>query len=386
MSARIGVELGKERIRAVTVDRWSRSPRETFEIQWDPRAPRDAVALLRKQLGEVSAIGMAIDVGFLHAKNVKLPPVSPAERRGILTLEPDRFFALDRGDIVVAVGENSDLVFAADSSAIGSWLAAFEEWGSVSTVEPSPRSAARGVSIAGARSGTFELTSTNGERSVIEIGNGDVLAARRNQGGASSESLRALPTVRGLAKEFLIPYSAALGADAPLYEMLLPPGAMSRIQSRRRNAFVRAVINFALALAFAVAALDRSRTRVLEHAQQEIAALSPRVEGPASVQARLAQLDLESSAVHAAGALHADPVSVLAAISRRLPHDAVVMSIRADGDEWQIDGTARDASSIVPALDADPSLENVRFLSASSHFTEGTRTYETFSVALHAGR
>jgi hypothetical protein len=104
------------------------------------------------------------------------------------------------------------------------------------------------------------------------------------------------------------------------------------------------------------------------------------------MQARLAQLDLETSAARSAGAAHVDPVAVLGAISRRLPHDAVVMSLRADGDEWQIDGTARDAASILPALDADPMLENVRFLSASSRFNEGSRTYETFAIGLHARR
>ncbi len=210
MSARIGVELGEGRIRAVTVDRWSKSPRETFEIQWDSRAPRDAVALLRKQRVVARAIALALDSAFLHSKNVKLPPVSPAERRGILTLEPDRFFASESGDIVVSVGESSDLVFAADSSAIDSWLAAFEDWAPVSVIEPAPRSAARGLRIGGIRSGTFEMPSASGERTLIEIGNGDVIAARRLEGGSTSGSARALPEVRGLPSDFLVAYGAAL--------------------------------------------------------------------------------------------------------------------------------------------------------------------------------
>ena len=147
-----------------------------------------------------------------------------------------------------------------------------------------------------------------------------------------------------------------------------------------------ASINVALALAFALAALDRSRTRVVEAEAAQLAALSAKAEGPASIRSRLAQLDLESAAAQSASSAHSDPVAILAAISRRLPHDAVVMSVRADGDEWQVDGTAAKAADIVPALDADPKLDNVRFLSASSRFNEGNRTYETFSVAMHASR
>ena len=168
--------------------------------------------------------------------------------------------------------------------------------------------------------------------------------------------------------------------------MLFPPEEMQAIRRQRIVSVVRASINVALALAFAVAAIDRSRMRVVEAEAAELASLSANAEGPASIRSRLAQLDLESEAAASARSAHSDPVAVLAAISRRLPHDAVAMSVRADGDEWQVDGTATKAADIVPALDADPKLDNVRFLSASSRFNEGNRTYETFSVAMHASR
>ena len=106
----------------------------------------------------------------------------------------------------------------------------------------------------------------------------------------------------------------------------------------------RAGANCLLALAFAIAAVDRSRTRVLEKAEREITSLAPKAEGPAAIRARLAQIYLESSTAAIASSSHANPVTVLAAISRRLPHDAVVMSVRADGDDWQIDGTAANAA------------------------------------------
>ena len=386
MTSRIGLELTEERIRAVTVSRISGVPDKTFEIRWDSRDPRDAVALLRQQLGEVSEIALSIGLAFTHVKHVKLPPVAPDERRGILTLEPDRFFPIESGEIVVATSGDSDLVFAADSSTVESWVAAFEAWAPVTVVEPASQSLARALRKAGVKSGAFEMPSAKGERGVVEVADGEVTTVRRVDATETRENLREAPTVRGIAAEFLPAFGSALGFDAPLDGMLFTPAALSRVRGRRRINLVRSAINMTLALAFAVAAIDRSRTRVLEREQEEISALGTKAEGPAALQGRLAKLDMEASAATSASSAHSDPVAVLAAISRRLPHDAVVMSVRADGDEWQIDGTAGNASNIVPSLDADPALENVRFLSASSHFSERNRTYETFSVAFHARR
>lgn len=385
MTVQIGLELTEDRIRAVTVSRFSRSPRETFEIRWDPRAPRDAVLLLRQQLGQVAAIGLSIGLAFLHAKHIQLPPVSSEERRGILTLEPDRFFAIESEEIAVSTQGDSDLVFAADAARVDSWVSAFEEWGPVVVIEPAPASAVRVIGLSGVSSGVFEISSAGSEKGIIELDEGALVSARLVD-DVSTSNARPLPAARGVSREFALAYGVALGSSAPLDDMLLSAAAARRIRSRRRTGFARAAVTFALALAFVVISFDRSRARVLERAQREIAQLAPRVEGPASLEARMAQLDLESSAVRSAGTAHPDPVAVIAAISRRLPRDAVVMSLRADGDQWEIDGTARDAASIVPALDADPSLENVHFLSASSRFNEGNRTYETFSVALHARR
>ena len=385
MTVQIGLELTEDRIRAVTVSRFTRSPRETFEIRWDPRAPRDAVLLLRQQLGQVAAIGLSIGLAFLHAKHIQLPPVSSEERRGILTLEPDRFFAIESEEIAVSTQGDSDLVFAADAARVDSWVSAFEEWGPVVVIEPAPASAVRVIGLSGVSSGVFEISSAGSEKGIIELDEGALVSARLVD-DVSTSNARPLPAARGVSREFALAYGVALGSSAPLDDMLLSAAAARRIRSRRRTGFARAAVTFALALAFVVISFDRSRARVLERAQREIAQLAPRVEGPASLEARMAQLDLESSAVRSAGTAHPDPVAVIAAISRRLPRDAVVMSLRADGDQWEIDGTARDAASIVPALDADPSLENVHFLSASSRFNEGNRTYETFSVALHARR
>lgn len=385
MTARVGVELTEDRIRAVTVSRWSRKPEQTFEIRWDPRMPREAVDLLRNHLGGASGIGISIGLAYTHVKHVKLPPVASEERRGILTLEPDRFFAMDSSRIVVATAEASDLVFAADSRRVESWVEAFESWGPVNVVEPSAFSLRRALGGVGVRSGTFETPAAAGEKGIVEIVDRRVTTTRRVDETSTETRPSKTPAVRGLQPEFLPAYGAAIGFDAPLSETLFPEAELRRVRRDRRIRTIRAAVNLVLAFAFAVAAVDRSRSRVLERENQEIADLTAKAEGPAAMQARIAQLDLQASTA-STGSGHADPVTVLAAISRRLPHDAVVVSVRADGDEWQIDGTSNHAASIVPALDADPSLENVRFLSASSRFNDGNRARETFSVGLHAIR
>ncbi|MEO7367279.1 MAG: hypothetical protein ABIZ36_04940, partial [Gemmatimonadaceae bacterium] len=295
MTPRVGVELTEDRIRAVTVSQWSRKPEQTFEIRWDPRAPGEAVTLLRHQLGDTSGIGLSIGLAYTHVKHVRLPPVAADERRGILTLEPDRFFAMDSSRIVVAAAEASDLVFAADSARVESWIEAFQSWAAVSVVEPTAFSLARALGVGGVRSGTFETPSAAGEKGIIGIVDRRVTTARRVEETSAETKPRQTPVVRGLQPEFLPAYGAAIGFDAPLSETLFPDAELKRVRRERRLRTIRAAVNLVLAFAFAVAAVDRSRSRVLERENQEIADLTAKAEGPAAMQARIAQLDLQAS-------------------------------------------------------------------------------------------
>ncbi len=183
---------------------------------------------------------------------------------------------------------------------------------------------------------------------------------------------------------FVPAFGAVLGADESPDEMLISDAVHARIRRRRVGSVTRAAINFALALGFAIAAVDRSRSRLLESLEQEIATVAPLAAGGASLQTRLAAMDVEVAASQNVIAARANPVAVLAAISRRLPAGATVMSVRADGANWQMEGTARDAGALIPALSADRNFDDVRFLSASSRYRDGNRTYETFSIALRA--
>lgn len=384
MSRRVGLELTGERIRAVTVSRWRGTPLESFEIRWDPHAPADAVGVLRQHLGVSAGIGISVGLEFLHVKHLKLPPVSTAERRSILMLEPDRFFPIDDGDVVVSTGDASDLVFAADAAMVESWTAAFERWAPVESIEAAPVSLARALKKGRVRDGTFRLPTATAEHGIVELDGGLLRSARRVAGGAASNGESPPPAVKGVKSEFATAFGAALGSDGSPDEMLVSAPVLSRIKRRRVSAVARGSLNLVLALAFSVAALDRSRARLLDSAEREIAAVTPRAAAGASLQNRLAAMDIELAAAQNATGPRVNPVSVLAALSQRLPLGATVMSVRADGENWQIDGTARDAGSIIPALAADARFDNIRFLSATSRFREGGRTYETFSIALRA--
>lgn len=385
MSTRVGLELTPTRIRAVTVRGLRGSPVDTFEIKWDPTVPRDAVKVLREYLGQVGAIGVAVGLGFAHVKHVPLPPVFEEQRRAILTLEPDRFFAIEGGEIVAATRRDSDLVFAADAPLVDSWVTELEKWATVASVEPAPAALTRVLRPAGAPDGAYRADAAEGEVGLIEISEGSLRTARRVPESEPVGDLREAPAVKDVPPEFVTAYGAALGVNSPIGEMLVTSAIARRMHRRRRMSVARSAVNVLLALAFAVAAVDRYRSRVLEREDAEIAELTPKAAGGAALQSRLAKLDVQSSVAGERG-LRADPVSVLAALTRRLPRDASVISVRADGDTWQIDGTARDAGGIVPALDADPQLDDVRALSGTSRFTENGRTYETFSVGLRAHR
>jgi hypothetical protein len=90
----------------------------------------------------------------------------------------------------------------------------------------------------------------------------------------------------------------------------------------------------------------------------------------------------EVAAIRALTASRADPLTALAAIGAALPREATVLSARARGDEWQLDGTTSDASALVPVLARQERFDSVRFLSASSRYRTANRSYETFSLAL----
>ena len=385
MSYVVGVELTPESARAVRVGRWRTSPKDSLTVEWDPSRPDELVGLLRERLGSARAIALAVGLGFLHLKQVRLPPLPASDRRRILALEPDRFFPVQGEALAISLVQEENFAFAVDAARLDRWVLAFERWAPVENVVAGPVGLARG--LGGAVTGTFSVPAAPGERGLVELHQGRVRSARRILPGA--EALEASPpaSAAGVAVELLPALGAARGVHGPLDDMLLPDVLLARVRGRRIRRLAVAAAACLAALVLAVWSTDRARERTLERVRAELAVTESRARRAVELQNRLATLEREASAVGDRDRSGLQALRVLAALSERLPAGATVLGTRAKGDEWQIEGTAADAAAIVPLLERDELFEEVRFLSASSRFREGNRTYETFSIAfrVHPG-
>ncbi len=384
MSRYVGLELGGIRIRAVTISRWTAAPQQRFEIDWDPSDPAAAVDLLRNHLGDATAISLAVGLEWLQVKHISLPPVAATSKRHMILIEPDRYFPIDSAALALHASLESDLVFAASASLIEQWVSAFGHWAPVECVEPSPVSFTRAIAGSNASSGRFAMASGEGEQGLVEINRGSLRSARRTVDPVNSSDLRPAPSVRGVPAEFLTAYGAALSAKGSAKEMLSSPALENEIGKRRVREIARWAALALLAFAAALFSVDRSRTRLLERVGQEASLISSRAAPAAEAQSRMAMLSSRSSAIKELNGSQADVLQVLAILSRRLPPDAVVSMLRVSGSEWEIDGTAANAGAVIPALDAERMLSDVKARSATSRFRDAGRTVESFSIAFHA--
>ncbi len=375
----VGVELGPEGARAVALARWRSTARATWEGDWDPARPAELVTRLRQHFGPASRIGISVGLGFLHVKQVSLPPVPAEERVRMLALEPDRFFPVENGDVVVALDSAGDIAFATDAEPLRAWIRAFESWAPVDRIEAAPTSLGR--ALGRAASGSFALPAQPDEHGVAVLRDGRLDAVRRVPAAAGAPATQPVPAGNGVAAAFQCAFGVARGVDDPLTGALLPAAHATTVARRRavRTATLTALCAGSLILA--LSSVERSRERRLDRVRGEVAALEDRAAPALALREQLEALDREARAVAAIADRRPDPLRVLAALSERLPDNATVLQLRVAGDAWQIEGRARDAAAVLPALDGDERFEDVRFLSASTRFREGDRTWETFSIA-----
>jgi len=369
----VGVELGRESVRAVVAGGLRPAANRTFEMRWDPERPAELVAALRGRFGMVRGVALSVSLAFLYPKHVRLPPAPAPAKRRILALEPDRFFPVSSGRTAISLVSEADVAFAMPAELVERWVSAFEEWAPVESVEPAPVSLARG--LGGAAGGVFLVEAGAGEQGWVVVEHGRVCAVRR----APRDS--APPDSAGAADTYTAARGAARGLASAPESMLLTDPLAARIQGRRVRRLVSVGVMCAAALALAAWSLDRSRERLLGRIRAEVAALTPQAQAGLELQTRLAALDREAAVLRDLGRARPDVLRVLAALSTRLPRDATVLGVKVAGEDWQIDGTAPDAAAIVPLLDRDEQFEAVRILSASSRFREGNRDLETFSIA-----
>jgi hypothetical protein len=395
------------------------------EVPFDPEQPDEAIGNLAALLGKPKRIAVAIDLHLLRIKRVTLPALPAGERRNILQLEPERFFAVRGDGIVAAVRAEDGLVIAAPAGALARWVEAIERIAPVDLVEPAPFALARAlVSAPGPHSGpiTDALVVFDGGDAgigVAEIRESRVTRARRVFGTVPqvaaaltadgfvaerttpvylepwsdercAELASAWPGVTveplpgiGVPGPFAVAYGAALGGEhpPPIAETLVSPAHGAAIRRRHLRSVGGAAVACAAALMFAVSSLDNRRDREIDSLNAATAALTARAAPALAIQTELQQLSLRASAVREIGAERPDPLRALRALSASLPAGAFARQVRGAGADWQADGYAPNASAVLGALGTGAEFRDVHFLAATDRAQIANHQYESFALA-----
>jgi Tfp pilus assembly protein PilN len=415
---RLGIELDTGVIRAVRFQKGRGSPAQVVEATWDPERPEEAVQAIRESLGAAQHVSVAIGLPLLLVKRVKLPPVPAPDRAAILQLEPQRFFPVRLEDVIAAVRDDDDLVFAAREAPLTQWLTALRSLGPINRVEPGPLALCRALAEQNLTDAVVLLdgTETGSGVGLIEIRGGRLAQVRRLYGeltdaaavlGGNGQSgpskilvtpwdeerartlagrlptatIEPLPPVGEVAASFASAYGAALGTDRPLVGALMPDQLRGEIRRRGRRNLLLAGLAVVFAFVFALNSLSVRKDRSAREIEARVEALSAPAAQALAVQTQLETLNRQAGAIERVVAQRADPLAVLQALSRRLPPGAYLRTMRIAAGEWQIEGYASQAAQLIQVLGAVPEFRNVHFLSATNRVQVEDRSYETFSLA-----
>ena len=380
MSGVVGVEIGAQRVRAVVRGRGGAL--RTFEISFAPDRLDEMVAQLASAAGDVRSIGLAIGLAHLHVKQVKLPPVAQDARRKMLTVEPERWFAVPAGaPTAVSLTDTGEIALGADGVLIDACATAFAKWAPVQRVEAAPLALARALRAAGHRTATAALDAGIGEVGLIETADGVLRTVRRARAADLAASPKSPPTASGLDPAFSVALGAAIGFDGAVDAMLLTPALERRfVNAQRRTLFAWAAAA-AVALFAIVWAAGVSRDRQLTALDIELVSARAEATNGSALALRAMSIDRELAAISTTTSARPDVLSALAALGVRLPVEAVAQRVRVVGTEWQVEGNAKTAATVLAALAAEPRFEKVRFLAPSNRFREGTVDRETFAIA-----
>jgi Tfp pilus assembly protein PilN len=423
MISRLGLELGPRTIRAVHLSGLRGSRVQTLETSWDPEKPAEAIAALREHLGPARHVAAAVDLALLQVKQLELPPLPLEEKRRMLGLEPDRYFAVRGEELVFALREGAGLVFAAREPLLTAWIAARETLGRLERTEPGPVALARALARGDVLEG-FVLRNGHGPGvELLELEAGSIRSARRLYGDLAeaagvlaaetdaearpgtiyltpwddegsrtisthlpNSTLKEPPRVAELDPVYLVAYGTALADEQGWRQALLTPELEQAHQNRHRARIGIAAAACVAALFFAVLSVDAYRARAAERLDERLTELRGAAAPALALQSRLEALSRETRAVATIEAERPDPLRSLLPLSERLPEDTWIRSIRTSGADIEIDGYARDAAALIPLFENDPRFENVRFRSATARAQIGTETYENFSLALNLVR
>ena len=413
---RIGIEIGPHRLRAVRLRGGRRGRVDCMEAEWSSAAPAETVAALRERFGTGSLLAVSVDIAALHVKRVPLPPLPLEERRRMLTIDPERYFPIRDEELVVAVRDD-DLVFAARAEQFDRWTDALGTLGAVERVEPAPIALARHLARAGVTDGIVVMAHPGDrECAVTHLAQGRVRTARRIQNSAGEIAAAARAIDGALRAVYLYPWrdelaealTGALG-EARLERVVVPDGltepftcamgtalgiddgpetvfvsaSLARRQNaRRRRRSIGAVTTLAAAGILLFTSYGASRSRVLRSLDERITERRAAAAEVQALQEKLAGLQRELGTLDRVESDRVDPLAVLLALTRTLPSDAYLRTVHNAGDQWELDGYARDAARLIPVLEDTSVFGDVRFRTATTRVRLGDENYENFSLAL----
>ncbi len=423
---RVGLELGTSRVRAVVLPPGLPPRPRVVDVPYGANRLDEALAALRPYLGKPRRIALAIDLHLLAVKRLTLPAVPAQERRNIIRLEPERFFAIRDEDIVAAVRADDNLVFAATASALDHWIELIEAVAPIDVIEPTPVALARALATVPIADAAVLFDDHAAGLALAVIERGRVTRARRlfgtlaqNVPALAAEELasprvvlldpwnderRAALEALGLGASigpvpelerwggaipgpFATAFGAALALEHPpiTTDMLLAGSHESRIRARRIRGGAVSMAACTAALCFAISSLADRQDRALRDLDAETAVLSTRAAPALAMQTELTTLDRRAAAVRTVAGERRDPLHVLRALSAALPAGAFVRQIRATGADWQVDGYAPNASAVLTALGTGSDFRDVHFLSATSRAQIANKQYESFALAFRFG-
>ena len=380
MSGIAGVEIGVERVRVVVRSRGGTL--HTYEMPCATERVNDMVSQLSAAAGDVRAIGLAIGLAHLHVKQVKLPPVSHAARRQMLSVQPERWFAVAQGaPTAVSLTPAGDIALGADGAFVDACARAFSEWAPVMRIEAAPLALARALTAAGHRSATAAIDAAVGEVGLIETHDGALRTVRRARAVDLASPPASPPSAEGLDPAFSVALGAALGFDGSIDAMLLTPALERGFVNGQRRRLVTWAAAATLAVATALWSAGVARERQLSALEGELSAARAASRSGSALALRAMSIDREMAAINITTHTRPDVITALAALGVRLPVDAVAQRVRVVGSEWQVEGNAKKASSVLAALAAESHFGKVRFLAPSNRFREGVDDRETFAIA-----
>jgi hypothetical protein len=322
----------------------------------NPRAARDVVsAALQSALrtlpdrpgANTQVAVLLIDAALLEMAEVALPPVSERERRAIFRRDADRHVPIE-GQVAVTIGSGArPLVYACAASWLAEWQQVVESVLPVRAVLAMPVAMAQATAAATAISASTTMTPVQ------------PASAPLSSLTASTYRWHTVPASLQLTDE---QQEARLHASA---------------QQRR----VQQLAVAAAVLAMLLWSGNTWRDRTLQSLEQQAETLARAAEPAESARSRLARAEAELAWLNADAVQTSQSASaVLAHVGERLPRDAFVQRAEWDGVTWRIDGSARDAAALVPRLDADSLLRNVRSLAPSTRFLDAGQPRNSFSI------